>query len=155
CSHKRMSVALVRMGLNSPRNSRGASGFMSHMSMWDAPPQRKKSTADLAGFAITSSRGASGDAPRRARSGNPPKPGVDATRKSRRLSVGRNNGEGMATESGRSQQLLDDFAAFGHDGARAPLGIDPLRARLDSQVVKHGGGKVGGADAAGGNVITF
>jgi len=38
------------MGENSPLNSIGASGFMSHMSMWDAPPHRKKRIVDLAGL---------------------------------------------------------------------------------------------------------
>lgn len=41
CSQTWMPGVLVAMGLNSPRISAGASGFMSHRSMWLGPPNRK------------------------------------------------------------------------------------------------------------------
>jgi hypothetical protein len=40
CSQMSMPGTFVLIGLNSPRNSFGASGFRSYMSMCDGPPGR-------------------------------------------------------------------------------------------------------------------
>ena len=40
CSQIWTPGTLVAIGLNSPRNSIGASGLRSYMSMWDGPPPR-------------------------------------------------------------------------------------------------------------------
>src|SRR4051794_11578267 len=44
----RMPGTLVLMGRNSPRNSAGASGFMSYMSRWLGPPPRQIMITDFA-----------------------------------------------------------------------------------------------------------
>ena len=70
------------MGWNSPRYSAGALGFMSHMSMWEAPPQRKKRTVDLAVLL----RGSAGWAEEAVLpKGRPKQAAVEAVRKERRL----------------------------------------------------------------------
>ncbi len=86
-----MSGAVVAMGENSPRYSTGASGFMSHMSMWEAPPQRKKRIVDLAGF-FRWGVGVLAKAafPR----GSPKQAAVEAVRKERRLRAEENSGRG-------------------------------------------------------------
>ena len=77
------------MGLNSPRYSRGASGFMSHMSMCDEPPQRKNRIVDFAGCL----RGAAIDVPNAERPKlNPASPIDDAAMNARRLMLGENSG---------------------------------------------------------------
>src|ERR1044072_2266803 len=45
-----MPETFVLMGLNSPRISEGASGFMSYMSMWLGPPPRQIMMTDLSRF---------------------------------------------------------------------------------------------------------
>ena len=72
------------MGRKSPRYSAGASGFISHMSMWDAPPHKKKSTVDRAGLRrVSGVCAAETERP----NGRPKHAAVDAVRKARRLKV--------------------------------------------------------------------
>ena len=47
CSQSWMPGTRVAIGLNSPRISTGASGFMSHRSMWLGPPNRKMKMHEL------------------------------------------------------------------------------------------------------------
>src|SRR5688572_21817269 len=93
CSQMRICGAEVAIGLNSPRYSTGASGFMSHMSMWEEPPQRKKRMVDFAGFFRGGGIAAAPNAERPKLS--PAKPTVDAARNVRRLIIGENRGGGM------------------------------------------------------------
>ena len=77
---------------NGLRISEGASGFMSHMSMCDAPPQRKKRIVDLAGLR----RGAAPDAPNaEGPKLKPARPAVEAARNVRRLCAALNKGSFM------------------------------------------------------------
>jgi hypothetical protein len=48
CSQNERPGTVVAIGLNSPRISSGASGFMSQRSWWAGPPSRKKRMTDLA-----------------------------------------------------------------------------------------------------------
>ena len=50
CSLILISGAAVRIGKKGLRYSEGASGFKSHISTWEAPPQRKNKIVDLAGL---------------------------------------------------------------------------------------------------------
>src|SRR5437879_5625488 len=45
-------VTLVRIGLNGPRTSAGASGFRSHISSWLGPPSRKIKMHACAGAGV-------------------------------------------------------------------------------------------------------
>ena len=49
---------LVFAGLNSPRNSAGASGFRSNVSRWLCPPCRKMKISDTSFFGFAVSLGA-------------------------------------------------------------------------------------------------
>src|SRR4051812_41523887 len=97
-----MSGAVVWIGLNSPRYSTGACGLRSHISMCDAPPQRKKSTVERAGLRGSATAGASAaSAP-----GRQPKPAsanFDALRNVLRFMGGRNWKELMA-EAGEGRR---------------------------------------------------
>ena len=80
---QRTPGAEVAIGWNGPRYSTGASGFMSHMSMCDAPPHRKNRIVDLARPPVVSAAGAAA-----ARCGlpncRPANPTPEATRNVRR-----------------------------------------------------------------------
>ncbi len=69
------------MGLKGPRNSMGASGFISQVSMWEAPPHRKNRIHDLAGFP-RGSKEPTGAAIVDGRNCKPEIPAVEAIRKS-------------------------------------------------------------------------
>src|SRR5262245_36911088 len=73
------------MGLKGPRMSSGAAGFMSHISMCDAPPHRKNRMVDLAVGCCAA--GEAKDEPGRPND-NPANPSPDATSIVRRLMAG-------------------------------------------------------------------
>ncbi len=82
CSQRRTPGAEVAIGLNSPRYSTGASGFMSQVSMCDAPPLSQMRMVDCAGWR----RRSTGDAaPTRLDRCSPVKPRPPATRNARRF----------------------------------------------------------------------
>src|SRR4051812_46969686 len=67
---------------------------MSHMSMCDAPPQRKNRIVDFAGLRSAAASAAGVAAPEaRGATRNPANPIVEATRKARRFIAGRKRGE--------------------------------------------------------------
>ena len=77
----------MAIGRNAPRYSAGASGFMSQVSIWDAPPHRKNRIVDLAfpGRAADEVVAANAGVPKR----SPAKPRLEATKNARRPSNGR------------------------------------------------------------------
>ena len=84
CSQSVTPGADVAIGSNGPRYSAGAFGFMSHMSMCDAPPHRKNRMVDLA----LPPEASTVSAARLERAGfpnaTPPIPRLEATRNVRR-----------------------------------------------------------------------
>src|SRR5204863_3086873 len=87
CSQMAKPGTLVEIGLNSPRISSAASGFMSYRSMWLGPPGRYTKMTDLGGDDSADDDLAS--APRAsnrrsAASDSPPKARVPTDRKLRR-----------------------------------------------------------------------
>jgi len=84
-----MSGADVFIGENSPLYSTGALGFISHMSICDAPPHRKKRMVDFAGLRRA---GSACDPNAAFPNGNPKQAVVEAVIKERRLSAAENNG---------------------------------------------------------------
>ena len=83
CSHTWMPGTVVATGLKGPRYSAGASGFMSHVSMCDAPPESQNKITDLALPPVA------GEAARLAGKPRAGKP-MPAWRNIRRLRIGRN-----------------------------------------------------------------
>lgn len=122
---------------------------MSHMSMWEAPPQRKNKTVDLAG------RGFTGNPPfPDARTPGPTRnadsPAVDAVRKARRFMAERNMGASMVAKEVQdttpliplayltTEILVQTFsraeASFGFSMA---FGLDQLRSRTERIDLAH------------------
>src|SRR5262245_14902176 len=128
-----MPGVFVAIGLNSPRISAGASGFMSYMSMWLGPPLRRTMMTDLARGAFSSARSRS-----RSASIIPPRPRLPKRRNLLRERPGQDD---LGRGSIKEQALLVHAALR---KAVQVLGVDLRDALLgDFQLVAR--------DAAGGD----
>src|SRR5258707_11421802 len=92
----------LEMGLNSPRISGGADGFMSQMSSWLGPPWRRSKTIDFGRRAMDSARSAAGIV-------NPKRPNPPSWSHSRRVgprAIGLSRTRNIRNHSGRKTLIL-------------------------------------------------
>src|SRR6185436_10731978 len=139
CSLIRMPGTRVGIGRNSPRNSLGASGFGSHVSMWLGPPRIQRMMTELSRRGGRPCRVSWASARRRSGSDSPIVPRSPAFRKLRRSSSRRwRRNSGQPTLSLRL--IGPPFAAVLWDPARIGLefAFCPAESRAALQYVTRG-----------------